>query len=176
MHFRVSRLTAAERLLAAASLLLLLDLLVTGWFGHEPSGRAVAGDASTHLWIESGWRAFNVLGPLTAVVCLVGLAATLLTAVRRSPALPVVITTLMLPVGCILLILMAIRVLIVHPGVRFAGSSTVTSLQPRAGAYAGIVLCAGVCAAGYLSLRRDGGGGEDTPASVASLRAPSNAG
>ena len=53
--------------------LLLIDLFGRSWFAYRPAVRAVAamlGQSTS----ASGWNTFTVLGPLTLVVCVAGIA------------------------------------------------------------------------------------------------------
>jgi hypothetical protein len=168
MGLRTTRLTLAEWLLGAGSLLLLVDLFGLDWFGYSSRFRALAvmlGQSAS----ANGWNSFTVLGPLTLVVGLAGLAAAYLTAARRSPALPVVITTLLLPVSFLQTVWVAIRVLLDGPSVHLvqAGGANVITTLP--GAYLGLALSIVVFAGVYLSLRRDGVADDDAPAVIETL-------
>ena len=170
MSLRTTRLTLAEWLLGAGSVLLLADLFTVSWFAYEPRFRALAtmlGQSSS----ANGWNTFTVLGPLTVIVCLAGFAVALLTAARRSPALPVVIVTLLLPVSFVLAVLTAIRVLLDGPSVHLAQAGGANVIETRPGAYIGLALSVVVFAGAYLSLRRDSVDDEDSPALIETLSA-----
>jgi hypothetical protein len=111
-----------------------------------------------------------VIGPLALVVCLIGLAIWLLVATRRSPAVPAVLTTLMLPVSFALAVLVAIRVLLDQPAVHLAQAGGANVIEPRVGAYVGLALTLVIFAGLYLSLRRDRVAEDDSPATVETLR------
>lgn len=169
MSLRTSRLTPAEWLLGIASAAMLVDLFAFSWFGYEPRFRALAtmlGQSSS----ANGWNTFTVLGPLTVVVCVAGIAIPLLTAARRSPAVPVVITTLLLPVSFIQAVLVAIRVLLASPSVHLAQAGGANVIETRPGAYAGLALSVLTFAGVYLTLRRDGVAPEDAPAVSETVR------
>jgi hypothetical protein len=169
MSLRTTRLTLAEWLTGAGSVLLLVDLFRVSWFAYSPRFHASAtmlGQASS----ANGWNTFTVLGPLTLVVCLAGIAIMWLTAARASPALPVVIATLLLPASFLQAIFVAIRVLLDTPSVHLIpGGANVIEAQP--GAYVGLALSVLVFAGVYRSLRRDAVADEDSPTVAERLRA-----
>ena len=165
MSLRMTRLSAGEWLLGVSSVFLLVDLFGVSWFAYGSRFHAVAamlGQSSS----ANGWNTFNVLGPLTLVVCMAGIATVLLAVARSSPALPVVINTLLLPVSFVLAVLVAVRVLIDAPSVRLiqAGGANVISAQP--GAYVGLALTLALFAGAYLSMRRDAVAAEDSPIDI----------
>ena len=169
MSPRTTRLTSAEWLLSVASVLVLADLFGASWFAYGSRYRAFATMLGQRA-SASGWDTFTVLGPLTLVVCLAGVAVAWFSTTRRSPALPVVIATLLLPVSCAQVVLVAIRVFLDAPSVHLvqAGGANVITAQP--GAYLGIGLSLMVLAGVYLSLRRAGVPAEDAPARLETLR------
>jgi hypothetical protein len=170
MSVRTTRLTFAEWLLGVGSVLLLVDLFGVSWFAYAPRFHALAtmlGQSSS----ANGWNSFTVLGPLTLIVCIAGIAASWLTAARSSPALPVVIVTLLLPVSFVLAVLVAIRVLLDGPSVHLVQAGGANAIEARPGAYIGLVLSVAVFAGVYLSMRRDSVAGEDSPALIAELSA-----
>jgi hypothetical protein len=170
MSVRTTRLTFAEWLLGAGSVLLLVDLFGVSWFAYAPRFHALAtmlGQSSS----ANGWNTFTVIGPLTLVVCAAGIAVWWLTATRPSPALPVVITTLLLPVSFVLAVLVAIKVLLDGPSVHLVQAGGANVIEARPGAYIGLFLSVVVFAGVYLSLRRDTVAGEDSPAVIETLSA-----
>jgi hypothetical protein len=98
-----------------------------------------------------------------------GIAICWLVATRRSPALPVVLTTLLVPVSLALAVLLAIRVILDQPSVHLLQAGGANVLEARPGAYAGLVLSLVVAAGAYLSLRREGVAPEDSPAVIQTL-------
>lgn len=167
MTLRTTRLTVGEWLLGGGSVLLLIDLFGVSWFSYSSRSHALAvmlGQSSS----ANGWNTFTVVGPLTLVVCLAGIAAAWLTAARPSPAVPVVIITLLLPVAFVQMLWVAIRVLLDGPSVHLIpGGPNVVSAQ--GGAYLGLALSVVVFAGVYLSLRRDGVAVGDSPARIETL-------
>jgi hypothetical protein len=168
MELRTTRLTLAEWLLGLGSLLLLIDLFGLSWFAYEPRVHALM-SALGQSTSANGWNTFTVVGPLTLVVCVAGIAAALLTAARRSPAVPVVITTLLLPVSFVQVVWVAIRVLLDRPSLNLVSEGGANVIGARPGAYIGLALSIVVFAGVYLSLRRDGVAAEDSPARIETL-------
>lgn len=152
---RFTRLGLGEWTLGIGSVLLLIDLFGLGWFQYEPRFHATAVMLGQRV-SANGWQSFEVVGPLAVVVCIAGIAICWLTASRRSPAVPVVITTLLVPVALALVILVAVRVLLDPPSVHLAQAGGANVVEPRPGAYIGLTLAVAVFAGAYLSLRREG--------------------
>jgi hypothetical protein len=170
MSPRTTRLTLAEWVLGLGSVLLLADLFGSSWFAYSSRFRALAtmlGQSPS----ANGWQTFGVLGPLTVIVCLAGIAILWLSAARQSPALPVVITTLLLPVSFVQAVLVAIRVLLDGPSVHLVQAGGANVIETRPGAYIGLALSVLVFAGTYLSLRRDAVPAEDAPAAIERLDA-----
>lgn len=169
MSLKTTRLSPAEWLLGIGSVLLLVDLFGLSWFAYRPRFHALAamvGQSSS----ANGWNTFTVLGPLTLVVCVAGIAILWLSAARPSPALPVVIATLLLPVSFIQAVLVAIRVLLDAPSVHLVQAGGANVIEARPGAYIGLALSVLVFVGVYLSLRRDGVASEDSTPVIETLR------
>src|SRR5215469_14046832 len=98
MSFRLARLRPPEWALAAVSVGLLVVLFALPWYGRE-----------------NGWQSLTVLGPLTAMVAALGIAACVLQATQRAPALPVALAVIELALGLILGIALIVRVVIDPP-------------------------------------------------------------
>jgi len=131
MSFHAARLRAPEWALGIASLALLVVLFALHWYGGA-----------------NGWQSLTVLGPLTALVAVLGLAVWALQATQSAPALPVVLVVVELALGLILVVALIVRVAI-DP--------------PKLGAYLGLVLAVLVELAAYASLRHDGVAEADAP-------------
>jgi hypothetical protein len=89
---------------------------------------------------------------------------------RRSPALPVVLTTLILPVALALAVLVAVRVLVAQPSVHLAQAGGASVIEAQPGSYVGLALTVAVFIGGYLALRREGVAREDSPTSIETVR------
>jgi len=172
MSFKSTRLGLGERLAGGGSALLLADLFAESWFAYRPQFHATAVMLGQRV-SANGWQSFEVIGPLVVFVCLAGMAIWWLTGTRRSPAVPVVLTTLLMPVALVLALLVAIRVLLDAPTVHLAQAGGANVIEARPGAYIGLVLTLVIFAGLYLALRRDGVPSEDSPAILETVRVPS---
>jgi hypothetical protein len=141
--FQADRLSGADWLNAAASLALLAVLFAPAWFDR----------AGVSL---GGWQSSRPIGVLAVVVCGLGLGVWLLTAARHSPAVPIALATLQLPLSVVLVVLIGVRVLFVRPSAVLAGGHTATSLHVLPAAYIGLALALLILAGVYRSLRREG--------------------
>jgi len=166
--FKATRLGVGEWLLGIGSVALLIDLFGLSWFAYRPRFHAAALMLGQRV-SANGWQTFEVVGPLTLLVCMAGIAVCWLAATRRSPALPVVLATLLVPVSLALAVLLAIRVLLDQPSVHLLQAGGANVLEARTGAYAGLGLSVVTAAGAYLSLRREGVAPEDSPAMFETL-------
>lgn len=163
MSVRTTRLSVGEWLLGISSVLLFVDLFAATWFEYRPlQSHAPIGRLGEHLG-ASGWRAFDVIGPLALVVCAAGIAICWLAATRRSPAVPVVSATLLAPVSFVMAILIAIRVLLDRPSVHLLHGGGANAVEAKPGAYVGLALSLAIFSGVYLVLRRDGVAPDDSP-------------
>lgn len=168
MRLRLTRLRPGECWLGIGSALLLIDLFGVTWFRYQGHYHAGARLLAQRL-SANGWQAFEVIGPLALIVSAVGVSICGLAAARRSPALPVVATTLLTPVALVLAVLVAIRVLLDPPSV-LGGVGGANVAQTGPGAYVGLAASLAIFAGLYLALRRDGVAAEDSPAAIEVLR------
>lgn len=169
MSAKATRLGFGEWLLGFTSVLLLIDMFGVSWFAYAPRYHAIAIMLGQRV-SATGWETFSILGPLALIVSASGLAAAWSTASRPSPAVPVVITTLLAPLALLLAVLVAIRVLLDRPAVHLAQAGGANVITVRPGAVAGVVLGFGVFAGCLMALRRDGVAAADTPGSIPTLR------
>lgn len=168
MELRSARLGWGDWLLGAGSLLLLIDLFGVTWFQYRPQFHSTAAMLGQRV-SANGWQSFEALGPLALVVCVAGLAVCALTATRRSPALPVVLTTLLTPVSLALVVLSVVDVLLDPPSVHLAQAGGANVIERCPGAYAGIVLSIVVFVAVFSALRREGVAPGDAPRAIETL-------
>jgi hypothetical protein len=159
VNLRLSRLRAGEWLTAAAAILMLIDLFAPAWFAARAGQQSAATASAGHVSLN-GWQTSLPAGVLALIVCGGGIAIWLTTATRRSPALPVVLNTLLLPFSLALVALVAIRVLVLRPSLHAAVVST------RSGAWAGLALSVALYLGLYVALRREGVAVADAPASI----------
>jgi len=137
MRFRPGRLRPPEWALGVVSVGLLVVLFALNWHGDK-----------------NGWQTLTVLGPLTAVVAVLGIAIWALQATQPAPALPVALVVVELALGLILVLGLIVRFAI-DP--------------PKLGAYLGLALAILVAVAAYASLRQDGIADADTPQWIETL-------
>ncbi len=154
LSLRSGRLGPGEWALGIGSVLLLADLFGVTWFRSEAPLHGAAAMLSQRV-SASGWQSLKVLGPLALVVSAAGIAVWVATATRRSPALPVVLTTLLLPVAFALAILAAVRVLLDPPSVHVAQAGGADVIQTQPGAYAGLLLSIALFVGAFVALRRE---------------------
>jgi hypothetical protein len=169
VSFRPERLRVPEWLIAIGAIALLVDLFAVSWFAYTPPFHAVAVMLGQQV-SANGWQSFDVIGPLALVVGVVGIAIGWLQATRRSPALPVVVTTLLLPVAFALVVALLIRVLLDPPSVHLVQAGGANVIEARPGAYIGLLLSLVILAGTYASLRRDGIREADAPAEIETMR------
>lgn len=167
MSCNVWRVGLGDRLIGVASTLLLIDLFARTWFEYKLRFHVAVAIGAQRVG-STGWQAFGVLGPLTVIVCLTGISIFWLTLTRRSPALPVVVTTLLAPVAIVSVVLLAIRVLVDRPGVHLVQGGAY-AVQVQTGAYVGLGLSALIALGTYMSLRREGVEPADSPSVTETL-------
>jgi hypothetical protein len=165
VSFRPERLRVPEWLIAIGSIALLVDLFAVSWFAYKPPFHALAVMLGQQV-SANGWQSFDVIGPLALVVGVAGIAIGWLQVTRRSPALPVVVTTMLLPFSLALVVALLIRVLLDPPGVHLAQASGANVIEARPGAYIGLLLSVVILAGTYASLRRDGLPAADAPPEI----------
>jgi hypothetical protein len=169
VSFRAVRLSVAEWVIAVGAIALLFDLFAVNWFAYKPEFHATALMLGQRV-SANGWQTFDVIGPLALVVGVAGIAVGWFQATRRSPALPVVIATLMAPLSLALVIALLIRVLFDQPSVHLAQAGGADAIHALPGAYVGLALSVVIFAGTYASLRRDGVAEADAPAEIETLR------
>lgn len=165
VSFKPERLRVPEWLIAIGAIALLVDLFAVSWFAYKPPFHAMAVMLGQQV-SANGWQSFDVIGPLALLVGVVGIAIGWLQASRRSPALPVVVTTLLLPFSLGLVVALLIRVLLDPPGVHLVQADGANAIEARPGAYIGLLLSVVIFAGTYASLRSDGVPEADAPAEI----------
>jgi drug/metabolite transporter (DMT)-like permease len=93
----------------------------------------------------SGWEAFSIIDVLLALAALVGIGLAVLTAIRRTPAVPVALGVLGGPIGLLAALIVLIR--IVDP----PGPNDL--LGPALGAWLSLAGALAVGAGAWMSLR-----------------------
>jgi hypothetical protein len=169
VSFSATRLGAADWLIGTGAAALLIDLFAVPWFAYRPQYQGIAIVLARRVSLN-GWQAFTLVGPLTLLVSVTGAAVFWLQGARRSPALPVAVTTLLAPVALVLLVTLGVRVLFDQPNVALSGGGN--ALEARPGAYLALGLSLVICVGLYLSLRREGIATEDAPSAIETLDIP----
>jgi hypothetical protein len=154
-------LRGGEWIMGVASVLLLIDLFTT-WYGFKGvyAPTAASLQIATHV---SGWNSLIYIRLLILLAGFCGAVAALLQAVLRSPAWPVSVTVFGGLFSFLTFLGLIFRVLIDPPGNH-------QFVEPKFGAYAGLVLSAALLIGIYLSLREDGVAEFDAPQSIETLR------
>jgi hypothetical protein len=165
VSFRPERLRVPEWLIAIGAIALLVDLFAVSWFAYKPPFHAVAVMLGQQV-SANGWQSFDVIGPLALVVGVAGIAIGWLQATRRSPAVPVVVTTMLLPFSLALVVALLIRVVLDPPSVHLAQAGGAIVIEARPGAYIGLLMSVVILAGTYASLRHDGVSEADAPAEI----------
>jgi hypothetical protein len=167
----LSRLRSGEWIVGIASLALLVVVFAAPWFG---AGHASGSPDRIQQVTDNGWQSLSILGPVTVLVALLGLAVWWLQACCRAPALPVSATVLETLLSFALLIGLVVRVVFAHPAVLAAGRSD-SSTHVKYGAWTGLALVVVVLAGSYRSLRTDGIAPPDGPQGIETVRLTTSA-
>jgi hypothetical protein len=175
VSFRIARLGIGDWLILVGAAGLIADLFAARWFSY-PSGwygyarglpiGTIADDLAGR---QDGWQGLPVLGPVAVVVAALGILTFGTQALRRSPAVPVVLTTLLTPVAALLVLALAVRTLIAPPtgALRRVGGGS--GLNVDAGAYVGLGFSAVLAVGLFASLRREGIASADAPAEIETI-------
>ena len=141
----LSRLRQGE-LVAGIGGVALLVVMFLDWYAVVGFGEVAA----------NAWQAFSITDLILAITALSGIALAVLTASRRSPALPVALSVITATLGALATLLVFYRILN-QPGPN-------DFVEVKFGAFVGFLAVLAVAAGGYLSLRDEEG--EDAPMPV----------
>jgi len=160
--FDPRRLRHGEMIAGTGATILLVTLFALPWYGLTTrlAPTAVMLDARTTL---DGWDGLSTIRWLLLITALAGLALAVAQAGRRAPALPVTLSVIVTILGAIATLALVYRVLLNPPGPNGL-------LDPRAGAYAGLLACAGILFGGIRSMRQEGIAPRDEPAEIPTVR------
>ena len=158
MRFDWARIRLPEYIVGASSVVLLASMLLLPWY-HLKSLSTVRGPGFVGLRFEitrvDGWNGLSHARWLLLATVVVGLAAFLLQAARRPPAVPVAMFLLAGILGGASVAWLIYRVLIDPPG----GSRMV-------GGFVGLLAAGGIAYGGYASLRSEGIAPGDAPQDI----------
>jgi uncharacterized membrane protein len=143
----LSRLRHGE-LIAGAGGVVLLFVMFLDWYGLEGIG----------LIGVNAWQAFSVTDLILALTALCGIGAAVLTAARRSPALPVAASVITTTLGLLAVLLVLYRILN-QPGPN-------EFVEVKLGAFLGFLSVLAVAVGGSLSMRDEEGEAPPVPTEV----------
>lgn len=136
---KASRLRWPEWLIGAGSAVLLASMLLLPWYAHS----------------VDGWNGLRHSRWLIVVTVAFGLAAGLVQAGRRAPAVPVTMTMLAGALGGLTVLWLIYRVLISPPGA-----------SRMVGGFIGLAASAAIAYGGWRSMRLDGISEADGPGEI----------
>ncbi len=137
MRFDLRRLRRGEQLAGLGALLLFVFLFFFKWYGVNGFGSV------------DGWHGHSVLRWLMLLTILSAATLVVLTATQRIVALPVTSAVVTTAIAALTTVLVAYRVVINEPGPN-------AFVSVKAGAWLGLLACALIFYAGYLSMRDEG--------------------
>ena len=149
----LSRLRPGEMIAGAGGVALLVVMFLE-WFALVGFGEVAA----------NAWQAFSVTDLILALTALAAIGLAVLTASRRSPALPVAASVITTSLGALATLLVLYRILN-QPGPN-------DFVEVRFGAYLGLLSVLAIAAGGFLSLRDEEGEGAPMPTDVRPTPAP----
>jgi hypothetical protein len=147
----LSRLRQGD-LVAGLGGVALLIVMFLDWYAAGGSARFQGQDINISLGFNA-WQAFSVTDLILALTALSGIALAVLTASRRSPALPVAAGVITSTLGALATLLVFYRILN-QPGPN-------DFVEVKFGAFLGFLAVLAVAAGGYLAIRDEQG--EEAP-------------
>jgi len=150
----LSRLRQGD-LVAGVGGVVLLVVMFLDWYSAGGSATFQGQDIDISLGFNA-WQAFSITDLILALTALSGIALAVLTASRRSPALPVALSVITTTLGALATLLVFYRILN-QPGPN-------DFVEVKFGAFLGFLAVLAVAAGGYLSMRDEEG--EDAPMPV----------
>ena len=158
MEFNPSRLRKGEWIVGAGGIVLLASMFLLKWYGLTgavtPQAERLGFPTSVN-----GWHGLTTLRWFMLVTIILSLALVYFQATRRSPAVPVSVSVILLVVALITLIALIYRVLINEPGPD-------SLIDQKAGAFIGLIATLAIAWAAYLSLREEGVREADGPGDI----------
>ncbi len=150
----LSRLRQGD-LVAGIAGVVLLVVMFLDWYAAGGNATFQGQDIDISLGFNA-WQAFSITDLILALTALSGIALAVLTASRRSPALPVALSVITTTLGALATLLVFYRILN-QPGPN-------DFVEVKFGAFLGFLAVLAVAAGGYLSMRDEEG--EDAPMPV----------
>ena len=142
MGLDAGRLHLGEVIAGGGAILLLVALFVLPWYSVHPAAPATSASVSL-----DGWNSLSTGRWILVVTSIVAIALVLVTAMRRSPAVPVAFSVFTSVIGAIACVLVLYR--IVDPPTLGIGQTT------QAGIYVALAGALAVAYGGYRSMRTE---------------------
>jgi hypothetical protein len=165
MDLDPARLRTGEIVAGASGVLLLACLFVLPWYGVNHLLARIAAQLGVST-TSDGWNSLSHARWLMLVTAVAALALSYFQAARRAPAVPASLGVIVTVLGLLSLLWLLYRVLLNVPGPD-------NLLEQRVGAYLGLAAAVGILYGGYQSMRREGTLDRDGPASIETVRLPS---
>ena len=162
----LSRLRPGE-LIAGAGGIALLVVMFLEWYAAGGQTQFQGQDFEISLGFNA-WEAFSVTDLILAPTAVSGIALAVLTASRRSPALPVALSVITTTLGALATLLVLYRILN-QPGPN-------DFIEVKVGAFLGFVSVLAIAAGGYRSMRDEEGEDAPMPTDVRPTPAPDGPG
>ena len=152
----LSRLRHGD-LIAGIGGVALLATMFLAWYSAGGSATFQGQDIEVSLNLTA-WEAFSITDLILALTALCGIALAVLTATRRSPALPVAAGVITTTLGALATLLVLYRILN-QPGPN-------EFLDVKLGAFLGFLAVLAVAVGGFLAIRDEEGEETPTPTDV----------
>jgi len=147
MPVDASRLRSGEVIAALSGLVLLVAVFALKWFALVDHPRLVV-DRSAYPAVNA-WHALTIVRFLLLLAGMAGIALAVITAAQRTVAVPVSAAVITSVVGIVVLVVVAVRVALVHPGV---GGLSGEDASLQVGAYVGVLACLGVAVGAWRAM------------------------
>ena len=158
----LSRLRPGE-MIAGAGGVVLLVVMFLDWYAAGGQTQVQGQDFEISFGFNA-WQAFSVTDLILALTAATGIALAVLTASRRSPALPVALSVVTSTLGIFATLLVLYRILN-QPGPN-------DFVEVKFGAFLGFLAVLAIAAGGYRSMRDEEGPDAPMPTDVRPTPAP----
>ena len=152
----LSRLRPGELIAGAGGIVLLL-LMFVDWYAAGGRTEFQGQDLEISLGFTA-WQAFSVTDIILALTALAGIGLAVITAARRSPALPVAAGVITMTLGALATLLVLYRILN-QPGPN-------DFVEVKLGAFLGFLSVFAIAVGGFRSMRDEEGEGAPMPTDV----------
>jgi hypothetical protein len=152
----LSRLRPGE-LIAGAGGIVLLVVMFLDWYAAGGRTEFQGQELEISLGITA-WQAFSVTDIILALTALAAIGLVVITAARRSPALPVAVSVITTTLGALATLLVLYRILN-QPGPN-------DFVEVKLGAFLGFLAVLAIAVGGFRSMRDEEGEGAPMPTDV----------